>query len=319
MLSVYEVSNGRCLIPIDPAELPPTWPTDEVVRWVRMASPAPQDLRAILGEVELPDEFVEVGQAEDVRTLVNVRGKLLFVSLPILLDDGRRLSCLRLICSASTLITIQQEANPGLDMLATELQEDEDRMQGGLATIILEIFEAALENVSPAYFALRREVDRLASALETMPSDVSMDAILELRRRASRLSMLLEDHLYCHAELQRRRLQTPWLASMREQLHEHVAGVERGSTLLARIEDRLSSLRQHYLDRLQEVTSHRLNVLAVLSAIYLPPTLVAGIYGMNFEDIPITHIPHGYFIVMSVMAAVVLGQFWYFYRRGWFK
>ena len=40
---------------------------------------------------------------------------------------------------------------------------------------------------------------------------------------------------------------------------------------------------------------------------------------MNFEHIPITRLPHGYFVVLSIMLLVVLGQLWYFYRRGWFK
>ena len=60
-------------------------------------------------------------------------------------------------------------------------------------------------------------------------------------------------------------------------------------------------------------------MLAILSAICLPAALIAGICGMNFERIPITRLPYGYFVVMSIMLLVVLGQLWYFYRRGWFK
>ena len=59
-------------------------------------------------------------------------------------------------------------------------------------------------------------------------------------------------------------------------------------------------------------------MLAVLSAIYMPATLIAGIYGMNLERIPMAQRPHGYLIVMSMMAVVVLGQWWHFRRRGWF-
>ena len=70
---------------------------------------------------------------------------------------------------------------------------------------------------------------------------------------------------------------------------------------------------------LQESTNRRLNILALLSAMYLPPTLIAGIYGMNLQGIPMTKLSHGYFIVIVFMAAVVLGHFWFFYRRGWFK
>ncbi len=86
-----------------------------------------------------------------------------------------------------------------------------------------------------------------------------------------------------------------------------------------RLEDQARELRQGYGGLLQEATNRRLNVLAVLSAIYLPSTLIAGIYGMSFDDIPITKIAGGYLIVLSLMIALVVGQMAFFWLRGWFK
>ena len=57
----------------------------------------------------------------------------------------------------------------------------------------------------------------------------------------------------------------------------------------------------------------------MLSAIYLPATLIAGIYGMNFDTIPITKVPYGYTIVLCIMAVVVVGQLGYFWWRGWLR
>jgi len=58
-------------------------------------------------------------------------------------------------------------------------------------------------------------------------------------------------------------------------------------------------------------------VLTVFSAIMLPLTLIAGIYGMNFEHMPELHWLHGYPFVLILMAVVTLGLFAYFRRRGW--
>ena len=60
-------------------------------------------------------------------------------------------------------------------------------------------------------------------------------------------------------------------------------------------------------------------MLAILSAIYLPSTLIAGIFGMNFEDIPITKVADGYWIVLLAMISLVVGQLVFFWWRGWFK
>jgi magnesium transporter len=89
--------------------------------------------------------------------------------------------------------------------------------------------------------------------------------------------------------------------------------------MVARMEERIRGLRQSSLSYLQEATNRRLNILAVLSVIYLPSTLIVGIYGMNFDNIPITRMPYGYFVVLALMIGLVVGQMWLFYRRGWLR
>jgi magnesium transporter len=65
-------------------------------------------------------------------------------------------------------------------------------------------------------------------------------------------------------------------------------------------------------------TSEIARVLTVVSTIILPLTLIAGIYGMNFENMPELKTETGYFVVVGVMvalAAILLGIFWWL---GWF-
>ena len=64
-------------------------------------------------------------------------------------------------------------------------------------------------------------------------------------------------------------------------------------------------------------TSQIMNVLTVVSAIMLPLTLLAGIYGMNFENMPELKWSWGYFAVLGVMATIGLGLVTIFWRLGW--
>ena len=64
-------------------------------------------------------------------------------------------------------------------------------------------------------------------------------------------------------------------------------------------------------------TSEIARVLTVVSSIMLPLTLIAGIYGMNFESMPELKWPLGYPAVLSVMAVVGLGSVGVFWRLGW--
>lgn len=78
----------------------------------------------------------------------------------------------------------------------------------------------------------------------------------------------------------------------------------------------LSSALETYRGAVAERTNETMKVLTVFSAILLPLTLLAGIWGMNFSAVPLADHPHGFksmVIVMTVVAAVV----WiYFRRRG---
>jgi magnesium transporter len=68
--------------------------------------------------------------------------------------------------------------------------------------------------------------------------------------------------------------------------------------------------------------SHKMNevmkTLTIVSAVFMPITFLAGIYGMNFDRIPELHARNGYFIVIGVMIFIVLAMMFYFKKKKWF-
>ena len=64
-------------------------------------------------------------------------------------------------------------------------------------------------------------------------------------------------------------------------------------------------------------TSEIARVLTIVSAIILPLSLIAGIYGMNFDNMPELHHPWGYFLVLGLMALLALYLIVFFRRLGW--
>lgn len=60
-----------------------------------------------------------------------------------------------------------------------------------------------------------------------------------------------------------------------------------------------------------------MKLLTIVSTIFIPLTFVAGIYGMNFENIPELKMKNGYYITWGVMIAITVGLLFYFKKRGW--
>jgi len=60
-----------------------------------------------------------------------------------------------------------------------------------------------------------------------------------------------------------------------------------------------------------------MKVLTIISTIFIPLSFVAGLYGMNFDNIPELHWKYGYYAVWVVFIVAVSGMLYYFKRKDW--
>jgi magnesium transporter len=81
--------------------------------------------------------------------------------------------------------------------------------------------------------------------------------------------------------------------------------------------DIASGLLELYLSSIGTRTNEVMRVLTVVSSIFIPLTFMAGIYGMNFENMPELKTAHGYFVLLCVMALSATGMVLFFRRKGW--
>ena len=85
------------------------------------------------------------------------------------------------------------------------------------------------------------------------------------------------------------------------------------------LDKRLDKSHRHYESIMQAVTERRLRFLTVLSSVFLPLGLIAGIYGMNFANMPELQSRYGYEVILGLMVALGAAALLYFYRKGWFR
>jgi len=83
----------------------------------------------------------------------------------------------------------------------------------------------------------------------------------------------------------------------------------------------MSNIRDILVNVQTVTTNNIITVLTIISAIFLPLTLIAGIYGTSFKEgfVPGTNNPYGFYIMVAVMVAVALILTLIFKRRGWLR
>ncbi len=148
------------------------------------------------------------------------------------------------------------------------------------------------------------------------PNREILEEILGLKRsllRLRRISARQLDVLYRISHGQFHLIEGAVLPFYRD-IYDHLVRV---TDLAESYRDLISGSLEAYLS----VVSNRLNeimkVLTIFSAIMLPLTFIAGVYGMNFENMPELHSRYGYYAIWIVMLMVAGGMLLYFKRRGW--
>ena len=93
--------------------------------------------------------------------------------------------------------------------------------------------------------------------------------------------------------------------------------LQRISDLSENYKDLVSGLFDIHFSVIANKTNDIIKFLTIFSAIILPLSLIAGIYGMNFDNMPELHTRFGYFITIGVMILVAVGLLIYFWIKGW--
>jgi magnesium transporter len=87
--------------------------------------------------------------------------------------------------------------------------------------------------------------------------------------------------------------------------------------LVEQYRDSLTSALEVYLSAQSNRLNEVMKTLTVIATVFMPVTFIAGVYGMNFPDIPEIHWAFGYPFALLLMAATTGVILWFFYKRGW--
>jgi Mg2+ and Co2+ transporter CorA len=213
--------------------------------------------------------------------------------------------------------------------LAQHAKESDIRGSARLPASPAELMLRMVNNMVDSYLELRRLLTRHFSTLQA--------ELLAARSRFHDWQLILTSREALHlledtCEDQRSAIQE-WIDALEEwPLEEHGDARRERDLLRVRSRDVLehtervlghvrrleqsaeAALQMHY-SALGQRTNDIMRTLTVLTAIFLPLNLITGIFGMNFEWIPLLHQQDGFFIAVGLMVCVGLGLGLFFWRK----
>jgi zinc transporter len=194
-----------------------------------------------------------------------------------LLVAGRRVAT-----PAALIEAIVEQATVGIDKLLEDLGKDLDRIEDMVLTDSVGDERQRTGRVRRTVVRIHRQVASLRVLLDRFEAsdEVAMSAALQIA--------------------------TDRLVQRLDALDQEVIAVQERARLL---QDEISA-------RLSEESARNLNALSILTALFLPATLVTGIFGMNTSELPFTQSPHGSFWAIGIGAAAAAFAYWLLRRMG---
>ena len=169
---------------------------------------------------------------------------------------------------------------------------------------VIEDFDVYITKLEDRIFRLRKADNRVLAEVIRLKRNV-------LRMRRTSQKQLDIVYRLSHGEF--RQIEEKMLPFYRD-IFDHL---QRVSDLSESYRDLADSLMNTYLSVLSNRNNEVMKTLTIFSAIMLPLTVITGIYGMNFENMPELKTRTGYFVVLAVMALVASLLIFYFWRQGW--
>jgi magnesium transporter len=213
------------------------------------------------------------------------------------------------------LVTKRTGQSPNTDLVFDLVRQSPSQLADPMA-IALSIAGKIVRRYVPILLGLEPRLEELEEEIYQNPKDALLAELSSYKSRLTQLRRIFAYHTQVFEEFR----QYSGTLFKAEQLHD----VNDINDQVNRCQS-LAQLHYSLVDDLQNgyiaISSHRLNqvmrILTVITVIFVPLSFLAGIYGMNFENIPELKNPHGYFILLGVMASVSISLLALFKRKGW--
>jgi magnesium transporter len=294
---------------------------DQLV-WLDISVPGPEDLALLQQEFDLHPLAVEDLEKRQQRpkldTYPDQHVVVTYEVLPPSPDKAFELGEIHLFAGPGYLVSVHWAASPAVTHVQDRFRQRPDSVGSTLGALIYSILDAVVDGYFPLLDRLSDRIDDLENRIVGgNQGTTTLREVLAIKRELLELRRVLAPQRDVANALLRRDLPLIDIASVPyfQDLYDH----------LIRVLDSLDLYRDLVAATLEanlSVTSNNLNAvmkrLTAFTVVLMVPTLIAGIYGMNFHVMPELNWPFGYLFALGAMGIGMAGAALYFKRNDWF-
>ena len=323
-MNVYNIEEGA-LRRLECAGGDPAIPA---ATWIDLLDPSREEENAVEAAlaIDVPSRE-EMRSIEASSAVYHDRGASFMTArvMSMSTTSAMRLVDVTFILKANVLITLRYGDPLPFRTFVARAEKTAAKLASGEA-VLVGLLEAIVDRVAELQHRIGDELDTMSSDIFTRDGSVGSSRRDDLRPviqqvgRNGDLASRMRESLHSLTRV------VPFLAAdgvthSTEDLPGRLTTVSRDITALLGHNEHLASKVTFLLDATLGLINIQQNgiikILSVASVVFLPPTLIASIYGMNFKDIPELHWDYGYPYGLALMFATAVLPYLYFKWRRW--
>jgi magnesium transporter len=302
--------------------------------WIGLYRPSRSELQAVADEFGLHPLAVEDALKGHQRAKLERYGEVLFIVLrpARYLDETERVEFgeVHLFVGPDFAITVRHAEAPDLGQVRKRLENHPDLLTLGPEAVLYAVLDQIVDDYEPVSAGLQNDIDEIEDALFMGAADLSKRIyalsreVMSFQRATAPLVDMLGalqrgfEKYSVDVELQRR---------VRDVLDHCIRTAERADAFRTLLQNALltsatlvTEQQNNEMRRISETSlaqGEQVKRISSWAAILFAPSLITGIYGMNFRVMPELHWAAGYPAALAAMVALSGGLYVVFKRRGW--
>jgi magnesium transporter len=232
-------------------------------------------------------------------------------------DNQTKVEQVSVVLGANFVISLQEHEGDVFNAVRDRLRKSRGRIRKvGADYLAYALLDAIVDNYFSVLENVGEKIEDTEQQLTTNPGTQTLQLIRKLknemiflRKSVWPLRELISGLLRLETSL----VQQSTLAYIRD-VYDHTIQV---IDTIESYRDMVSGMLDIYLSSISNRMNEVMKVLTIFASIFIPLTFIAGIYGMNFQNMPELNWQWGYFGILGFMAVVVIVLVIYFKRKKW--
>jgi magnesium transporter len=290
------------------------------VLWVDLCKPTDEESFVLTHDFAFHPLAIEDVISEKPRTKVDDYDRYLFLVFQIVdyvgRQEGLKISEVDLFLGRNSVVTVHYDDHRIFDYLYHRAERDERLLSRGGDFLLHALIDAIVDNYNTTLDILEYEVDQVEDDVLGGPDAETLKSIFTLRRDIVHLKRIVLPQMEVLSWFSREqfKLITSKAAVYFSDIHDHLVRVNELADFHREI---LNSSLEVYYSSISTRTNEIIKVLTIFTVLFIPPTFLVGLWGMNFQLMPELDWKYGYLFALVLILLVVLGLIVFFRKKRW--